>query len=404
MQSETAVKPAAAAIPSAARMELFKLRLLYLFTGTAGGLFNPYLTTLFVHQGIPANLAGVYMSIGTFLSIIVQPVWGMLVDRYRKTKTVLLLGVAVPGFLSFFYHVEAAAVILMVYMLYIVFHVIQSPIADSYAVSAASRAGTSYGTIRMMGSVGTALGGYLGGLYLSRFGILELWLPFLILSLAGACTVLLLSGETERKASPITLSEGLKELLGNRVFVVFLIACLFVNQTLTAYNSFFVLAFKSAGGSYSLVGTALLLASMTNLPTMLLASRVVNRLGHERTLLLAAVFYALRWAIQWLFPVPAVMMGIQILHGLSFGLFYVAAVEYVAAVSGKRMQATGQSVFYMVFSGMGGIVGNLLNGYLYNAGGAAAMYMTCTFSAFIGAAMLYWIHKMGRPAKRGLAD
>ncbi|MNC16151.1 putative 3-phenylpropionic acid transporter [compost metagenome] len=385
-----------AIIPLQARLELVKLRLVYLLSGLAGGLFNPYLTTLFVDQGIEANVVGVLMSIGTLLSILVQPVWGLMVDRYRQTKLVLILSISVPAALSFFYGFGYFLVIVMVYILSIVFQATQSPIADSYAVSAARKAHTSYGTIRMLGSLGTALGGYAGGFYLSRFEITQLWMPFLVLSLASAVTVLTLSRSTENNAAAISLSQGLKELLGNRHFVMFLVACFFVNQTLTAYNSFFVLAFQDAGGSYALVGTALLLASLTNIPSMLLAAKILRRIGHERTLLLAAFFYALRWAIQWLFPVPAVMVGIQVLHGLSFGLFYVAAVEYVANAAGRKMQATGQSVFNMVFSGLGGIVGNLLNGYLYHAGGARVMYLACTASALIGAGMLYWINRIAR--------
>ncbi|WP_018883427.1 MFS transporter [Paenibacillus massiliensis] len=386
-----------AVIPLGAKRDLYRLRLLYLLTGTAGGLFNPYLTTLLVHQKMNASIVGGMMSVGILLSIIVQPIWGVLVDRYRQTKGVLLLAIIIPAVLSFFYSFQIFAVIVFAYIISIIFSTTQSPIADSYAVSAARAAGTSYGTIRMLGSLGTALGGYAGGFYLSHFEITRLWLPFLLLSLAGAATVLSLSNnKREYAAAPVSLSEGLRELLGNRLFLLFLIACFFVNQTLTAYNSFFVLAFQEAGGSYSLVGTALLLASLTNVPSMLLAAKILKAWGHERTLLLAAFFYALRWAIQWLFPIPMVMVGIQVLHGLSFGLFYVAAVEYVAAAAGKRMQATGQSIFNMVFSGLGGIAGNLLNGFLFSSGGANVMYFACTISALIGAGMLYWINKMAK--------
>jgi PPP family 3-phenylpropionic acid transporter len=123
----------------------------------------------------------------------------------------------------------------------------------------------------------------------------------------------------------------------------------------------------------------------------------VRKLGRERTLVLASIAYALRWAIQWLFPYPSVMVAVQALHGLSFGLFYVAAVEYVAVASGKEMQATGQSLFYMVFSGLGGIVGNLLNGYLYELGGAGMMYVSCTISALLGAVLLYFVINQNRP-------
>lgn len=385
-----------AVVATEAKVELVKLRVLYLLTGLAGGMFNPYLTTLLVHQGMAANYVGVMMSIGTLLSILVQPIWGLLVDRFRQTKLVLVLSISVPAIMSYFYNIELFVVMVMVYSLSIIFQSTQSPIADSYAVSAARKGQTSYGTIRSLGSLGTALGGYAGGLYLSRFEITQLWMPFLALSLAGAFTVLTLSKRSEGYSAVVPLAQGLKVLFRNRSFLLFLIACIFVNQTLTAYNSFFVLSFKSAGGSYSLVGTALLLASLTNVPSMLLAAKILRRIGHEQTLLLAAFFYALRWAIQWIFPIPSVMVGIQVLHGLSFGLFYVAAVEYVANVSGREMQATGQSIFNMVFVGVGGIVGNLLNGYLFYTGGAQVMYLACTISALIGAGMLYWINRIAK--------
>ncbi len=389
----------------ASRKALFKLRLLYLLTGLAGGLFNPYLTTLFVHQGMTADQVGVIMAAGTLLSILIQPLWGYLVDRYQQTRLVLLLGTLMPSLLAYFYNVELFALLVTVYTLSIVFSVIQSPIADSYAVAAAKEAGTSYGTIRMMGSLGTALGGYAGGYYIAHTAITMLWLPYLLCGIAGAATVLALPDKRGGSRNALGLSEGFKQLLRNRSFVLFLLACFFVNQTLTAYNSFFVLTFQEVGGSFALVGFALFLASMTNLPSMLLAAKIVKKLGRERTLVIASIAYALRWAIQWLFPYPPVMVAVQALHGLSFGLFYVAAVEHVAVASGKEMQATGQSLFYMVFSGLGGIVGNLLNGYLYELGGAGTMYVSCMTSALVGSALLYLAIKQNRSgAGQGLPE
>jgi PPP family 3-phenylpropionic acid transporter len=379
------------------RKSLLKLRMLYLLTGLAGGLFNPYLTTLLVHQGMAADQVGVIMAAGTLLSILVQPLWGYLVDRYQQTRLVLFLGILAPSALAYFYNVDLFAVMVSVYTMSIIFSVIQSPIADSYAVATAKEAGTSYGTIRMLGSLGTALGGYAGGFYISHTAITLLWLPYLLCGAAGAAMALSLPGKRGGSRNALGLSEGFKQLLRNRSFVLFLLACFFVNQTLTAYNSFFVLTFQEAGGSFALVGFALFLASMTNLPSMLLAAKVVRKLGRERTLVLASIAYALRWAIQWLFPYPSVMVAVQALHGLSFGLFYVAAVEYVAVASGKEMQATGQSLFYMVFSGLGGIVGNLLNGYLYELGGAGMMYVSCTISALLGAVLLYFVINQNRP-------
>lgn len=91
---------------------------------------------------------------------------------------------------------------------------------------------------------------------------------------------------------------------------------------MTAFGTYFVLAFQSVGGSTQYAGIALMLASITNVPSMLVASRVIGKIGRERTLLLAALIYVFRWAIQVIFPYPAAMISVQALHGLSFGFFW----------------------------------------------------------------------------------
>ncbi|MFD1905051.1 MFS transporter [Paenibacillus rhizoplanae] len=270
-------------------------------------------------------------------------------------------------------------------LVYDFFQSTQTPIADAYAVNAASAAGTSFGTIRLFGSIGTALGGYFGGLYLNWMGVTELWIPFLLFNLLALLLVITIPVNVERRTHHVTFTSGIRQLLGNRVFLLFLAGCFLVNQTLTAFNSFFVLTFQMAGGSFAWSGIALMIASITSVPAMLVAASVLKKYGYEKTLMLASVVYMLRWAIQWLIPVPGVMIGVQTLHGMSFGFFYIAAVEYVASITGKELQATGQSLFNMVFVGLGGIAGNLLNGYLLDSGGPRLMYFSCTVSAALGA-------------------
>lgn len=368
---------------------LLKMRGLYLFTGLAGGSFNPYVTSLLVHQGMTSQRIGIMMAFGTLLAILFQPLWGILVDRYQRTRLVLMLTLIVPGTIVYLYNVKWLVVIVLVYSLYTIFQSTQTPVADAYAVNAASAAGTSFGTIRLFGSIGTALGGYFGGLYLNWLGVTELWIPFLLFNLLALMLVMTIPVNVERRTQHVTFTSGIRQLLGNRVFLLFLAGCFLVNQTLTAFNSFFVLTFQMAGGSFAWSGIALMIASITSVPAMLVAASVLKKYGYEKTLMLASVVYMLRWAIQWLIPVPGVMIGVQTLHGMSFGFFYIAAVEYVASITGKELQATGQSLFNMVFVGLGGIAGNLLNGYLLDSGGPGLMYFSCTVSAALGALLLY---------------
>ncbi|WP_339169788.1 MFS transporter [Paenibacillus sp. FSL R5-0341] len=383
-----------------ARRVLLKLQGLYLFMGLAGGMFNPYINPILVSQGFSSKETGFIMAFGTLVSIILQPIWGILVDKFKKTRFVLVISLLIPASLAYFYNIQVYIILILIYTLCTIFQVTQIPVADSYAVTAARAADTSYGMIRLFGSIGTGVGGFAAGMYLSQFSIHMLWLPFLMFNVLSAILASTLPRQTSISSSSVTFSVGLARLLRNRTFLLFLTGCFLVNQTLTAFNSFFVISFQMAGGSVTMTGTALLLASITNVPSMLAAAFILRKWGHERTMLLAAGAYMLRWGIQWLWPTPEVMIGVQVLHGLSFGFFYIAAVEYVASVTGREMQATGQSLFNMVFAGLGGIVGNMLNGYLLDSGGPSLMYLSCTISAALGSVILYIVSRQAKEQRR----
>ncbi|MCL6602775.1 MAG: MFS transporter [Paenibacillus sp.] len=372
--------------------KLLKLRGFYLFLGLAGGSFGPYLTSLLVHNGLDSGQIGMLMATGTLIAILIQPMWGIISDRYNQTRLVLILSVAVPALLAVFYRSEYFIVLMLVFTLSTIFSSTQAPIADSYAIAAAKKAGSTYGSIRLMLSFGAAVGSLIGAKYVSSFSVSTIWIPFLFFNSLAVLIALTLPRQAEENhMMNQSFSQGVRKLIGNRVFLAFLGGSLLVNQTMTAFGTYFVVAFQSVGGSMQYAGIALFIASVTNVPSMLLASKIIKRLGRERTILLGASIYVLRWAIQVAFPYPSVMIGVQVLHGLSFGLFYISAVEYVSQITSSDMQATGQSIFNMVFSGFAGILGNVLNGFLLNQGGVAAMNLSCVLSSAAGAVLLIYV-------------
>jgi PPP family 3-phenylpropionic acid transporter len=386
---------------------LWILRGFYLVTGLSGGVFVPYLSLWLARDGLSSSQIGEAMAIGTAVAILMQPVWGWIVDRYHWTRPTLLLSTAIPGALAICYNAPWFGVITLVNILSTVFSVPQTPIADNYAVACAKAHGTSYGTIRCFGSLGFALGAYAGGWYLEAFAPQTLWVPFAALSLIGAVLALMLPVDHVDVSLSARMGEGLRELLQSRTFLVFLLGGLLVSQTLTAFNTYFALAFRMIGGSMAATGIAFLIASAMNVPAMLVAAYVIRRIGRGRTMLLAALFYVIRWGVQAAIPSPAVAVAIQVLHGVSFGFFYVAAVDYVARTARSEVQATAQSLFNMVCVSMAGIIGNLVNGFLFRAGGPTAMYWTCSGSALVAMGCFWYVvrqQRIGRVGHRPVAS
>lgn len=367
---------------------LIQLRSFYFVTGLAGGLLNPYLSTIFIEGGLDSKDVGVIMSCSSLLVIGSQLIWGRLADRYQMTKTILLLSLAIPAAAAMLYQIPSIPLLILSYMIAMVFTAPQAPISDAYAVTAARSAGSSYGTIRSFQSIGNAIGGYAAGLFVAHYAANLLGLPFLLFSCLGLAAVLTFPRRSEVQYTGGTFFSGMSQVLANKTVILFLGACLLINQTLTAFNTYFIVVFQMAGGSYELSGVALMIAALSNVPSMFLASFIIRKIGIEQTMLVGALVYIVRWAIQYALPIPGVMVGVQVLQGLSFGLFYVAAVEYMVHLVPKELRATGQSLFNVVFVGMAGIAGNLLNGFLLETGGPSFMNLACTISAGCGAFLL----------------
>jgi PPP family 3-phenylpropionic acid transporter len=72
----------------------------------------------------------------------------------------------------------------------------------------------------------------------------------------------------------------------------------------------------------------------------------------------------------------------QLLNGLTYPLFMVAAVSHTNEISPEGMKATGQGVMNAVASGIGPSIGGFISGVLMGSVGGQAMFF------LIGAVML----------------
>ncbi len=87
-----------------------------------------------------------------------------------------------------------------------------------------------------------------------------------------------------------------------------------------------------------------------------------------RTTLLITVFAtALRMYLYSIVKNPHAALLIEVLHGISWSLFWVVCVEYVNMLVPADWRATGQSLLYAAYYGAGAIAGNFWTGYLYDA-------------------------------------
>jgi MFS transporter, PPP family, 3-phenylpropionic acid transporter len=113
--------------------------------------------------------------------------------------------------------------------------------------------------------------------------------------------------------------------------------------------------------------------------------RWAGRFSPKQLLLGVFAVSALRWMVMGLTSNPAVLIASAGLHGITFGAFYLASVEWMSRRAPGSMRATGQALFTAATFGLGGIVGFRLAGRVYDALGGHRLFLVAAGLAVLPA-------------------
>jgi PPP family 3-phenylpropionic acid transporter len=153
--------------------------------------------------------------------------------------------------------------------------------------------------------------------------------------------------------------------------------------------TFLPLRIQSLGGSPSDVALSSGLAAAAEIPTMLLAAGVAQRVGLRGLFVGSALLYAVcltSWALS---DTTILLIATRALSGIGFAGVIVAVVLTIAALLPPELQATGQSLFQTTGFGVAAIVANVVGGIMYDSLGHVAVFGLAAVMA-VSAAALGW--------------
>ena len=130
---------------------------------------------------------------------------------------------------------------------------------------------------------------------------------------------------------------------------------------------------------------------------MLLWPRLCGRARPRTWLIVALAVHPVRWLLSSIAHGPVILLATQLTHAFTFGVLYLAAVQSVEGLVPDGLRTTAQGVFASVTFGLGGLVGSLLGGLLYEPMGMRALYLA---SALVSAAATL-LYVMGSRGEQG---
>lgn len=352
------------------------MKLFYLCLLGYMGIYIPYLGLYLGAMGLSGTQIGVISSILPLASAVLQPLWGTISNRYRWRKRLLtctllvatLTAVTVPLAHSF------ATLLLPIIILAIALSP-ASPLADAITLQWLSEHGGNYGAVRIYGTLGFLLSAFAAGTFLAIQGILN---TFFLLSFMLGCTfVASLIAPGQAKMKPVRVTNGgLRILLHDRVLILFLLLCAVgYNSTSQAYSTFFGLYLHRLGAGTRMVGIAQGIAGLSELPVMALIGHIMKRLGLKRLLMISFGIAVVRWLVYATLPNLTLVLAFQVVHGLYFTSFYVAALTFIDRRVPPHLRTTGQTLFYGVTFGLGNWAGATFFGTLYDHLNVRGMFL-----------------------------
>ncbi|MFN2324120.1 MAG: MFS transporter, partial [Trueperaceae bacterium] len=100
-----------------------------------------------------------------------------------------------------------------------------------------------------------------------------------------------------------------------------------------------------------------------------LGGALLASVGSRRMLIVAVATMALRLLLSGVITDYAALALVQVLHGPSFGVLWIAGVAYARELAPPGSRAVAQGLFLAVTGGLGGFAGSLLGGVTYDAFG-----------------------------------
>jgi MFS transporter, PPP family, 3-phenylpropionic acid transporter len=339
------------------------LRIVYFLVFCCTGAWLPKLYDYCLHKGLSGGESALILSITPIMMFAVQPLYGFFADKVGHKKTLLVSTLlAAISYTGFLLDIDFAGLIAVTFFMSLFYNTIQ-PVLDSMALQVAKKQSRfSYGSLRFYGAAGFAFTTIITGQVIDAIDITVIFIVSAITMLLAFVFCFFLKQEAHEKASANTYS-NVFEVVKNKS-LVFLLCCVFlVSLGATAIWNFYSAYLKEKGASDSLVGYGLSFQGLCELPIFYFSARIILKLGLRTTFIITVLATVIRMLCYYFIKTPLATLPVELLHGFSWSLFWVVCVEYVNKLVDERWQATGQSLLYAAYFGIGAIAGNYWASY-----------------------------------------
>ncbi|HEX7810729.1 MAG TPA: MFS transporter [Burkholderiales bacterium] len=354
------------------------------------GAFAPYFALYLKSIGFSASQIGVLLAVNPIARIFGPSIWAWLSDHYRTRGPLIRITAAGTAliFVGVFFSSKFGWMFLSL-MLLNVFWCGVLPLVESATLSLVGSKVGAYGRIRLWGSVGFVGVVIAGGYLLDYLGIGALAPMIMILLVLMAASTFPLP--RDRGISRHTEHFPILSII-RRPAVLALLAGFFLMQVAHGpYNAFYSIHLVEAGYSKKAVGWLWALGVVSEIVLFIWLPRLMRAFSLNQILMASfgcafVRFLLIAWGVQSL----TVLLLAQVMHAITFGAYHSAGVALMHHIFRGRNQARGQAIYTSLGYGLGGTLGTLMAGYVWETGGAQVTFTIAAVAALLALLVVAW--------------
>ena len=383
-------------MPANANIPYWRLSSFYFFYFSFVGVLSPF-WNLYLEQELLFSAQEIGLITAAMMSsrIIGPFFWGWLADHFNQRLRIIRCGafLAAMSFVTVFIEQSFYWLLSAVFLYSFFWNAILSQF-EVVTLSHLGHASVFYSRIRLWGSMGFILAVLGLGFVFDHIALAHLPQVLLLLLLMIWVASLTVPKPEESVLPPTSEPDkdvaqarfaAFKQQLLQPTVLSFLFISFLMQLSHGPYYTFFSIYLEQLAYSRTLIGFLWALGVVAEVFLFIVMHHVMRYCSLRRLLLITLFLTALRWFMLGLWAdIVWLLLLAQLLHAASFASFHALSMEFIHQNFTHESKGQGQASYSALSYGIGGALGALGSGYLWEQGASllfilAGMAITLAF-------------------------
>ncbi len=362
---------------------LFRLYFFLIFS--ALGALITYMSLHYDHIGFNGIQISTIMIVGSAAVILIAPRYGLVFDRAANKRSVLVASLLIMALaLGSIAWLKAFVPVLLLWTIHRAvsgpFYSTSENLSYSIASNSTEPGASSFGSLRLWGSIGYAVSTLISGWIYQNYGFTYNTLLFLVMVALSIAILLLMPGSVfetigETKQENLSLSAVLKLIVNNRFLWLMALGLAISDPTQDGIRAFEPIFMQRLGLEAGMIGLANSLSALGEVPFMIYADKVIHKVGIKRIIMIVFLFDLVRRLVVWFFPSAGTVFVTSVLTSASFTFRLVSSITLVNLILPKQVTSTANALIGVTMFGVGYMISNALSGFIYDRFGNRELYL-----------------------------